>query len=167
MDFGFMSHRLQVFSLIVIMLFLSGCQFLASQEETAFQALYPDIEMNTDINLTSTNVAHEFPGSFFVVISNESKKDIWFPDHYNVEIYTLDSQNGTWVKVTNKIQYPAGTEHLVPPYKPNSLKSTRWFPIWPDVPSNTSIRVVVIGQVHRNGDVTNEKMGAYTDIELK
>ncbi len=48
-----------------------------------------------------------------------------------------------------------------------SARSSAYMPVLPDVHKTSQLRFILIGNIVKNGEVTDERTGAYIDLTLK
>jgi len=91
---------------------------------------------------------------------------IAFTHDYGARLFI--PQNGEWEEVRNFGTYPRGII-IVPPWdnNPRNEGAAGVGPELPDPEKPVLLRIVLIGNVYRNEQVTDERVGAYIDVELK
>ncbi len=127
-------------------------------------------EYNTHLRLSAPNGWNSFStqdsiGLRFEVIGNES---VAIDPRTGVFLYML--QDDQWIEVSNLTKYPGITESLI--YQPaQGIESNKGSlgvrPVLTDYEQNITLRVVLIGYIVINGDVTSEEVAGYMDLSLK
>ena len=75
--------------------------------------------------------------------------------------------NDHWVAVANLMKYPEG--YLILPQgndNPVKFGVVEVVPILPDIHESITLRIILIGKIYRDGEITNEESGAYIDVVL-
>jgi hypothetical protein len=148
----------------------------ATIEEIAFATTVPISEMNTRVTL---RLAPEFtesttPGSTLSLwAENQSEEWIIFPADAGLRVYSYSQQSAEWTRVGDRGHYVTTIEPLLAPqgiYNPDTgddwqlLVTTT--PAVADTGAAVVVRVVVAGNVYRNGQI-GQPVAAYTDITLQ
>ena len=127
---------------------------------------FPPEEINTRVQLAALSSLNTFQthNSVQVVIEVISDDQIAFD--YDARIFIYQDQQ--WVEVENLTTYPEEKQILSPargdPYK---LGMTSVYPILPDPSRAVTLRLVVVGNIVRDGQITEEQTAAYIDVELR
>lgn len=148
----------------IINICLSGCNRQAN-------TLVPDIgipeeEMNSRVQLEAPEGWNTFKngeviGLNIIVISDDQiaiKSD-------GAKIFLL--QDGVWEEIPNLLKYPAGF-NLFSPSKDDPFEQGA-IAILPQIPKEVQtvkLRIVLIGNIYRNGQITDDQTAAYIDVEL-
>lgn len=160
----------------IILLFLGiliiSCNNLSGPESTMnanFEEMYSNCQMNTDIEFALKQKTYYLSEDIWLNISNRSNNLISFPEGYNVQIWTYDHNLEQWIEIINDATYITnpGSQVYIDPMKDN-IPGFRSFGIVPIIHKNGPItaRVVVFGSPIKDGVLTDECVGAYTDITL-
>lgn len=93
------------------------------------------------------------------------KESISFSSDFGARIFLLEDQK--WIEVENLMEYPPGT-FLLSPSEGNLRKqvATSLAANLPDIDHEVKIRIFLIGNVYRDGQITDESTAAYIDLEL-
>jgi len=168
--------HLVVASFSLVLWFFTACQGTETiQREEAFAELYPAVSLNQSLKLANPvllqdNKPLEFSIGDLVELDliNLSDNVIRFPVDLGLEIYTYDDQTNRWNSVENAVEYKYDSHYFLL----NSKDTLPFFadvPLYPVLPMQNEpivIRVVVIGEVLRNGEPSGEQTGAYVDVTM-
>ena len=125
-------------------------------------------EINTCINLDvppgwNTYKIGKDIGISVDVISNEQ---IAFQRDYGAKIYILKEKE--WAEVSNIMKYPEGYVLLSrsngDPFKQGTAVV---FPVIPESDKAVTVRIILIGNIYRDGQISDEQTAGYIDVELK
>ncbi len=91
---------------------------------------------------------------------------IIFSRNYNIAVYQKEESN--WVELDNVPEIRNDGEILLYPRSesPFNNGAASIIPIIEDQTKPVKLRVVVIGHLYKNGEKTNQLVGAYTDVNL-
>lgn len=101
------------------------------------------------------------------LISHEVKDELAFNSDFGTRLYI--NQDGQWIEIKNNMQYTGGeSQYFLSP----TDKEVRPFvntvlPNLSDYNKTVDLWIFVIGNIVKNGRVTNNKTGAYIEVELK
>ena len=104
--------------------------------------------------------------SINLVIKVISSDQIWFKSDYGVRLFVYE--DAKWDEVGNDENYPTGNIILSP--ADNDAFKNGATVIWPRLPDSTkpvTIRIILVGNVYRDGKMTNEVTAGYIDVNLK
>lgn len=95
-------------------------------------------------------------------------EEIIFPPDFGIKTFLYDT--GNWVEILETV--PISYSHkdvVLQPYNGNLFLAgaARAFPILPRANNPTLLRIFVFGHLYRNGEATDEKVGAYVDVILR
>ena len=77
-------------------------------------------------------------------------------------------ENSHWVRVVNFPKYPDGYIILSPAkLDPLMFGAAVVDPFLPDIHKPVILRVILIGNIYRDGEISDEETGAYIDVVLK
>jgi hypothetical protein len=128
----------------------------------------PVVEMNTRIHLQAPDGWNSFKIGDVVGIDVEviSDDQIAFSHDYGAKIFIYEDQE--WREIPNFMKYPEGNMILTQA-NGNYFKhgGVELDPIFPDGSKSVVIRVILIGNIYRNGQITNEQTAAFIDLKLK
>ena len=152
----------KLFSWLIILYSLVACTSTASMPPIDF----PEEMLNQDLRITApegwnTYQTNDEISLNVLVIGNE--KIIFAPD-FDVKMFVLNGEH--WEEVFNiPIEYSQG-DNIVFPRNGNPFNSAVavLFPNLPFPNHQTLIRIFVFGHVYRNGEKTDEEVGAYINI---
>jgi hypothetical protein len=101
------------------------------------------------------------------LIPNDPQDQLAF--QYNLGARLFIEQKDQWVEIKNAVNYRQDTGKIIlSPSDPWGNSNGAFFkPALPDVTKTTVVRFILIGNIIKNGDVTEEKTGAYIDVTLK
>ena len=171
--------RLAAKAIIILLVgvWLAGCvalPFSGSQGTgpawDSFSGHVPVDEWNRSLEVNLPEPPR-YIGSAYVVdalLMNRSSNDVSFGPGYGARALVYSGETGAWSEVDNSMNYQGEGEVLVPRLAPDS----NWVAqvtIIPDISSSADgdiLRIVVVGEVVSGGLTTDEKVGAYADIEL-
>jgi hypothetical protein len=126
----------------------------------------PDNEINSRFKLTApegwnTFKTGEVIGLSIAVISDDQ---IAFKTD-GAKIFLLEKE--TWVEIPNFMNYPQGYD-LLSPSKNDPFKqgATVVVPQIPDENGNALVRIILIGNIYRDGQITDELTAGYIDVKL-
>ena len=78
-------------------------------------------------------------------------------------------EENQWVEIANFMKYPDGYLVLSSlgdnPFSKYGAPAVD--PILPDTSKPVTIRIILVGNIYRDGQITDEKTAAYIDVELK
>jgi hypothetical protein len=153
-------------------LLLVACQKQSlSQKEVAFIQLAPVKEWNATIKFWSPEPTDLFTigDPVHLSLENFSEYKVIFPRDNGIKIYQYDEGQNTWLQIENKMRYiPPGNTQVSP--KSTGLPGVIGIGLLPELRSEgkpIEIRVVVVGNLEKNNELTNEQVGAYIDITLQ
>lgn len=100
----------------------------------------------------------------FFVVQVVGENTIIFPPDFNATIYRYQRNNREWIKVEKEpVEYQSGN-WIIPPGE----KGADWIiPKLSDSAEVVLLRIFVFGYIYQDGQPTDEKVGAYTDVILK
>lgn len=155
--------------LVSIVLMLLGCNISDERQvkEAAFANLYSGIDMNKNLKLSVIEGANNYKIGRLVklFLVNKSSDNFQFPKDFNAAIWTYNTEKKEWISITNNVEYQ--------PDKPRILSSNpeavEMVFVEPSGVGNTevTIRIVVLGNKTKNGDLLPELEGAYIDVSLQ
>lgn len=167
--------------LVIAILFLTLWFFISCQasgkiqREEAFTELFPVVSLNQSLRLDipillQDNKPLEFSigDSVELDLINLSDTVIQFPVGFGLEIYTFNNQANRWDSVENAVEYKSNAEYILLDSKdtPTFFRGVGLHPVLSLQNDPIVIRVVVIGEVLRNGEPSGEQVGAYVDVTM-
>jgi hypothetical protein len=145
---------------------LIGCQ------RNSLPTYFPDLgiqfeEMNTDIELVAPYGWNSFRTDSVIglAVRVTGNEPIAYTYDYGARLFIL--QDGEWEEVRNITTYPEGFM-VVPPWE-NNPRNEGGIDVRPELPESDKLvllRIVLIGNIYRDNRVTDERVGAYIDVEL-
>ena len=152
--------------------FIMGCQLGNTSErieqDQAFLDLFETLSMNDHIQLNFPEVFGNPPAnSVPLALFNNSGETIRISKSDDVKMLAYSDEK-EWYEIKNNVNYHGDTHVTLTPS--GSLRHATSVNVYPDVPAEErpmQIRVVVIGTIMRDGQLTDEKVGAYLDITLE
>jgi hypothetical protein len=157
-----------VVGLSLITLLIASCK----DKPSIPAGVMPDIgippeEMNTKMHLTVPDGWNTFKIGDHVGLNVEvtSEDQIVFPPDFGARMFIYG--NNQWKEVANFMTYPDGSIVLSPSNgNPFNDGATDVVPILPDTEKPATLRIILVGDVYRDGQVTSEKTAAYIDVNL-
>jgi hypothetical protein len=128
----------------------------------------PDSEMNTRIRLQAPDGWNTLKIGDVVGIDVEviSDDQIAFSHDYGAKIFIYEDQE--WREIPNLMKYPDGylllTDARGDVFKKGVASVA---PVLPKTDKAVLMRIILIGNIYRNGQITTEQTAAYIDLELK
>lgn len=157
-----------IIGISLLLLFVTACR----DQPSIPAGTMPDIgipaeEMNTKVQLTAPDGWNTFKigdviGLDVGIISEDQ---IAFSPDYGARMFTY--QDGHWKEIANFMTYPEGSIILSPRHG-NYLNdgAADIDPILPDTTNSLTLRIILVGNIYRDGHVTDEKTAAYIDVNL-
>lgn len=128
----------------------------------------PEAEMNRQFHLDAPLGWNDFKIGESVVLRVDvvSDNQITFRSDYGARVFILENQQ--WVEISNLMEYPEGSFILSPSKgDPSMHAAASLFPDLPDTKKAVTIRIVLIGNIYRNGETTDERTGTFIDFKLR
>jgi hypothetical protein len=156
-----------IYFMIIITIFSSGCSRhskIASMPDLGI----PDEEMNRRIRLEVPDGWNTFKIGDGVALNvdNISTEPVSFQYDFGAKIFVL--QDKKWVEIPNLMKYPEGDLLLYPSQGgPFMQGEADVDPILSDTNQPVTIRIVLIGNIYRDGQITNDQTAAFIDVDLK
>jgi hypothetical protein len=144
-------------------------------KDLAFEDIFSDVEWNEQLKMEIIKELSSMKLGDLICFSiyNESSKIILFPDDLGVASYEYNPRQQEWVLLPNKLRYIGNLNPYIYPNSMTNFKENRnsdaYIEIKPDINGEEArtIRVIVIGNVVKNGAPTDRKVGAYLDVTLE
>lgn len=159
--------------MVVWMLLYSGCGFPLAKnpKEQAFANIFPNVNMNQYLKLTqvddpgfhTTNLVQPI----FLLLENISLETIQMPPDYGNKVLLFQEKNINWLSIANSTEYLSKDNILLNPK--NQFRSGTALSVTPTyegIEDLITVRVVLIGQILKDGKATDQKVGAFADVEL-
>lgn len=128
----------------------------------------PSTEFNTKMQVSAPDGINTFKigDSISLAIKIISSEQIWFESNYGARLFIAEGDK--WEEIRNGENYPEGSFILAP--TGNDYFKVGATAIWPQLPDTTkpvTLRVILVGNVYRNGQMTDEVTAGYVDVNLK
>lgn len=159
----------QLIGLVILMSSLLACR--ANVNRPSPDVGMPIQEMNKRIMFRTPDELNNFKTNNIILLevslkNKDSQDQVAFKSDFGARLFIL--QDGKWVEVKNEVTYKQGDGYLFLPTPKNTYPY--WVPgVKPALPNPNqaiSIRIYVIGFICKDGKVTEEKTGAYLDVDL-
>lgn len=159
---------------LLVLFLMAACGKELSSKERAFATLVP-VPMDTGLRLKLVEVGETLSGApkITLFLENHSNDQVWFlAPQYGARIFVYSESNGEWVEVDN-LSTPASEEYIVEDILVPKGQGINWgarilvVPSIPDTRGPVTVRIVVIGEIYRDGRRTGEEVGAYIDVILQ
>jgi hypothetical protein len=128
----------------------------------------PPDEYSKDFKLSAPEGWNTFKVGDAVGLAVEvvSSDQIAFAQDFGARLFIYE--NNQWVEVANFMNYPEGYL-ILSPAKNDPLKFGAAFvdPLLPDSNRAVTLRTVLVGNIYRDGKITDEIAAAYIDVDLK
>jgi hypothetical protein len=152
--------------LISFNLLLASCKSPPSASDMPELGI-PVEEINTKVRISAPAGWNTFKTDDMVVLVVEviSEDPVVFPNDYGAQLFLWNK--GQWVEIDDDVINPEG-EIIVSPVNndPHNLGSAGVGPVLPDPDKPAWVRIILIGNVYRNNEATNERVAAYIDVHL-
>jgi len=165
-------RQVHVYLGVFLILFLMvACGKGLSARERAFAALVP-APMDTGLRLKLVEVGETLSGApaITLLLENRSRDQVWFlAPQYGTRIFVYSESNGEWVEVDDLSTPVSEVEDILVPKGQgmNWLAEVFAVPSIPDTRETVTVRIVVTGEIYRDGQRTGEEVGAYIDVTLQ
>jgi hypothetical protein len=154
-------------SLVLVVCIISACKGNVT-EKTMPDIGVPSNEMNSKLELLAPDGWNKFKSGFPITLAVKgiSSDQILFNSDYGARLFIYKDNN--WIEISNGEEYPEGSTILYP-FENNYLRIAA-VNLWPKLQDTTkpvSVRVILVGNVYRNGQMTDEVTAGYIDVNLK
>jgi len=128
----------------------------------------PKEEINTRLHLTAPQGWNTFKNGDIIGINVDvvSADQIAFQHDYGAKIFMLE--DGKWKEVANFMKYPDGyivlSQSNGDPFKQGDAGVD---PILPELNEAITLRIILIGNIYIDGQITDERTAGYIDVEIK
>lgn len=160
------------FGVLLVLFLMAACGRDLSAKERAFATLVP-VPMDTGLQLKLVEVrdASTAAPTITLLIENHSNDQIWFlAPGYGARIFVYSESSGAWVEIGDRIVSASESEDILVP-KGQGINYGAIVSVGPSFTPDTrrpvTVRIVVIGEIYRDGRRTGEKVGAYIDVTLQ
>jgi hypothetical protein len=152
---------------LLSLMFLVGCSKSSSIEKDPFSEFIQVNDLNTKLRVYAPESVNDFKitSGVTIVIDNLTNDLIkLYPPGEGIKLF-VKTNNG-WREIKDLMYtYPPSSEiGIAPPH--DNLPGGSMFSVSPDVSERTTVRIVLIGHIYQNGEPTNQKVGAYTDVTV-
>lgn len=150
---------------IFFCLLMSGCKNHLAE--------MPDVgvatdEINTRFRLSAPRTWNSFKTEdvLSLVVDVTSEEKIKFEADYGARIFLFENEQ--WTEIPNSVEYPP--EDIV--LSPSRNDPFQWGdaiirPVLPDRHETVRVRIVLVGNVYQDNQVTDKLTAAYIDLELQ
>jgi hypothetical protein len=159
------------FELFLILCLIVACGKGVSHREETFATLVP-VPMDTGLRLKLVEVrdaSTEAP-TVTLLIENHSNDQVRFlAPGYGARIFVYSESSGAWVEVDDRIVSTSESEDILVP-KGQGMNWGAIVSVGPSIPDTrrpVTVRIVVTGEIYRDGQRTGEEVGAYMDVTLQ
>lgn len=154
-------------ALLLCTMLLVSCSKSSSEKRDSFAEVIKVNDLNTKLRVYAPESVNDFKikSGVTIVIDNLTNDLIkLYPPAEGIKLF-VKSNNG-WMEIKNLMNYhPSSSEiGIAPPH--DNLPGGSMFSVSPDVSERTTVRIVLIGHIYQNGEPTNSKVGAYTDVTV-
>jgi len=129
----------------------------------------PESMMNTKIKLEAPDYLNSFTIGETIDLTAEviANDQVAFAHDYGARMFIYEEPQ--WVEIANFMKYPDGYLVLTPSSDDSFSKygAPAVDPILPDTSKPVTVRIILVGNIYRDGQITDEKTAAYIDVELK
>jgi hypothetical protein len=129
---------------------------------------FPAEEMNKQIRLQAPQGWNNFKIGDLVMLAVEvtGSSEVEFPMDYGARMFI--KENGKWIEVEDFTTYQEGHLYLSPAKgDPFKIGGAGVRPILPEKDHPITLRIILIGNIYENNQITDEKVAAYIDVQLK
>lgn len=163
-------YRLKILIIGLLLLVLATCQSgNLDEKESSFRELYPSTSMNEALELRVWKFDNTLGDERIIdlFIENQSNYHLHFTNNFGARIFTYSETDGRWIEIRDKMT-TYGNDIILSPkgYEQLYIRNTAVIPDLPDSIYINCIRIVIHGNAIRDNEVTDEKVGAYIDINL-
>jgi hypothetical protein len=129
---------------------------------------FSDIEMNQRFILEAPKGLNTFKIGEIIslIVDVKSNDQIAFENDYGARIFLLEDTG--WVEIPNHVKYPVGqillSESKGDPFQKGEADIV---PKLEDETNSVTLRIILIGNIYRDGKITKDQTAAYIDIELE
>ena len=159
-------------SMVIMVLFLSNCSGNQIPDEAMPDIGLPIENINRDIEMKSPN---GFRNSFrngerlTLMLIGISEYQIKFPMDYGSRLFAY--RDDQWIEIENNMHYPTVEQYgelIISPSRDDILKQHVFsvVPYSPDLKTATPVRLIIVGNVVKNGKAANELTVGYFDFVL-
>lgn len=126
----------------------------------------PNNKLNEELYLTAPNGWNTFKTSDMIAVevTVKSNNTIVFQPDFGARIFLLDDNN--WVELEDNAHHPHGPIYLSSKSGFGDLNVVLLQPNPLDSSKQVKLRIYIIGNVFLDGQITDELVGSYVDINL-
>jgi hypothetical protein len=127
----------------------------------------PESEINSQIRLSAPEGWNNYKSGDAITLLIEviGKNQVIFPNDYGARVFI--PSNHEWVEVKNSMRYPDNKYLLSFSNDRTKHGSTSVLPVLPDLNKSTTVRIFIIGNIYRDGKVTEERTAGFIDVDLR
>jgi hypothetical protein len=156
----------------LVLFLMAACgKGLSSEKERAFAALVP-VPTDTGLRLRLIEVrdgSSAYP-TITLSVENHSNDQVWFlAPGYGARMFVYSESDEGWIEVDDRVVSASESEDILVP-KGHGMNWGAILSVGPSIPDTNktvTVRVVVIGEIYRDGRRTGEAVGAYTDVTIR
>jgi len=158
--------HISLYLILLPSLLLTGCDKERSTAQMPDLGI-PKEEINTRLHLSAPQGWNTFKIGDDIGISVDvvSANQIAFQHDYGAKIFVLEDEK--WKEVANFMKYPDGylvlSQSNGDPFK---IGSAVVEPILPEFNEAITLRIVLIGNIFIDGQITDEQTAGYVDVKL-
>jgi hypothetical protein len=127
----------------------------------------PEEEFNTKVRLSAPAGWNTFKTDDVIGLAVEviSEEPVVFPHDYGARIFLWN--NAEWLEINDEMIHPEGEIIITSANNdPLNLGAASVYPVLPDPDKPAWVRIILIGNVYRNNEATDERVAAYIDVHL-
>lgn len=158
--------KLSVILCFMLIIFLVGCNNQQTLPSTPDLGI-PIGEFNTRIRLMVPDGWNTYRINHVVGINVDviTTDKIAFGYDYGARIFKLE--DGKWIEIPNLEKYPKGYFILMPSQgDPLKQQAASVFPFLSNNKKAVTLRIILIGNIYRDGQITDEQTAGYIDVRL-
>lgn len=163
-----MKTATKILWLLMMAAFLYGCRNTTSQPSNLPDIGVPITEINSRISLSTPRAINTFKIGDEIAIAVEvlSADKIAFKHDYGARIFMHDGSE--WKEVKNYMGYTQGDIVLeTRSTNPLNIGAAIIYPYLPNQTKAVTLRVFIIGNIYKNGEITPEETAGFLDVNLK
>ncbi len=160
-------------TLVVITTFISGCgspPLSNKEQEFANIISLPYDDLHDKFRLTIPRGLNDYKFGYPIELElvNDSRDTVRFSSDFGINLFTYDKSTDKWVEINNLVEYLPVGDYELHPMSNDSLGGPviSVYPELQDFTQSITIRVLMVGEVIREGISTNVFAGSYIDITL-
>jgi len=162
---------------ITLVLVLTGCGLFTSPSAQSADSAWQSVAQGMGVQDWNESLEVSLPDpvgdplvgeTVHILIMNRSDRLIEFPLGYGAKALLYSQEEHSWIELTNEMDYVGEEDVLEPRESPasNWVAQVSVRPAVPSVKEETILRLLVIGNVVSTGPSTEERVGAYIDLNI-